>query len=496
MNRPNLLTRPTKYGEYPWLNYAAAVLHAARIGENARLGLLLLAAAGLVFSLNLLLPGLTGAQPARPAQAGVWAVFGLLALSGGVLLAEAFWPARLLALHLTEKIGMLARQITEPELLLDRLTHLLHTTLAARQLALWRFDSEDSTFTLHRLAGRPSPRPLTELPFDLPPGRLPGAQAVSALPESALKQGLLATGTEFVLSLNSGGQLVGLVGLQAGRGGLPLNAGTRRWFQLVATQVSIALQNLFLQADVAATRQQLYRSSRRAIDAQGDERRNLATELHDDILGRLTAMALGLRRSRDRLAENPAQVEGWLENLETETQAVNRRLREITQGLHPSVLTDLGLISAVEAYLDSLARRPQSGGARQIVTLTAQGFDQQRLSTPKLERDLYYITRQALDNALKHAHAAQIFVHLRWDEQAVSVTVRDTGRGMGAAPEQLMGQNGHLGLLSMVERALAWQGKLVFHSAPEQGTTVRARLPVGQPSRAPAHLQAHTRYLN
>ncbi|RME97522.1 MAG: hypothetical protein D6768_19440, partial [Chloroflexi bacterium] len=208
------------------------------------------------------------------------------------------------------------------------------------------------------------------------------------------------------------------------------------------------------------------------------------------------AMALGLRRSRDHLTGNPAEVQGWLENLETETQNINRRLREITQGLHPSVLTDLGLISAVEAYLDSLARRPHSGDTAQTITLTAQGFDRQRLPAPKLERDLYYITRQALDNALKHAHAAQIFVHLRWDEQAVSVTVRDTGRGINAAPEQLMGQNGHLGLLSMYERTLAWQGKLVFHSAPEQGTTVRARLPVGQPSRAPAHLQALTRYLN
>jgi signal transduction histidine kinase len=178
--------------------------------------------------------------------------------------------------------------------------------------------------------------------------------------------------------------------------------------------------------------------------------------------------------------------------LADETQAVNRRLREITQGLHPSVLMDLGLISALQAYMDSLVKQTLPASAPRVMTLTAQGFNGDRFSEPNLERDLYYITRQAIDNAIKHAYAEQVFIHLRWREDAVSVTIQDTGCGMTELPERLMGQNGRLGLLSMNERVLTWQGRLTFQTAPGQGTTVHVRLPIDQPSRNPAHLQAFT----
>ena len=129
------------------------------------------------------------------------------------------------------------------------------------------------------------------------------------------------------------------------------------------------------------------------------------------------------------------------------------------------------------------------------IDLTAQGFNGTRINDSKLERDLYYITRQAVDNALKHSQAEQIFIHLRWRDNAVTVTVHDTGVGLRAAPKLLMGQQGHLGLLSLQERVLAWRGRLSFQTGPDQGTTVYARLPIDQPSPSPNHLQAFTHYL-
>ena len=152
----------------------------------------------------------------------------------------------------------------------------------------------------------------------------------------------------------------------------------------------------------------------------------------------------------------------WLEGLEKETTNVNQRLREITQGLHPTVLTNLGLISAIQAYLDTIVRQPLSASAPRVITLTAQGFSADRIPDLRLERDLYHITRQALDNAVAHAQADQVFIHVRWSSDAVSVTVQDTGRGMQDTPERLMGQRGHLGLLSMNERVRAWGGRLTL----------------------------------
>jgi len=326
--------------------------------------------------------------------------------------------------------------------------------------------------------------------------QLHGTWFVLNLPESALKRGLQAAGVQVVTSLSLGHELVGVIGLGQLHRGLHFNREMLHWLDLIAGQLALVIKNTLLASDLNHTAQQLHLAYRRAIDAQDNERRNLATELHDDILGRLTTMALTLRKSQNNLSAKPAEVNHWLQNLEGETQAINRRLREITQGLHPSVLTDLGLISAMRAYMDSLAKQPLPNSALETVSLTAQGFGQNRILAGKLERDLYYIIRQALDNAIKHARAEHIFIHLRWGEDTVSVTVRDTGNGMKQPPELLMGHNGHLGLLSMHERALAWRGKIAFHTATNQGTTVRARLPIGQPSSTPAHLQAFTQYLN
>ena len=178
-----------------------------------------------------------------------------------------------------------------------------------------------------------------------------------------------------------------------------------------------------------------------------------------------------------------------------ETRYLHLRLREITQGLHPSILTDLGLIAALQAYMDSLSKHALPTSAPRTIDLTAQGFNGTRIDDPKLERDLYYIIRQAVDNALKHAQAEQIFIHLRWRDDAVTVTVQDTGVGLKAPPEMLMGQQGHLGMLSLQERVLAWRGRLSFQTGQGQGTTVHARLPICQPSPNPTHLQAFTHYL-
>jgi two-component system sensor histidine kinase DegS len=206
-------------------------------------------------------------------------------------------------------------------------------------------------------------------------------------------------------------------------------------------------------------------------------------------------MALTLRSSQKYLGHNPTQVQDWLKGLEKESQELNRRLREITQGLHPSVLADLGLVSALRSYMDSLARQPLPTSAPSCVTLTTEGFDGDRITDPKLERDLYYVTRQALDNAIAHAQAEQVFIHLGWRDQMISITVQDTGQGMSDAPEALMGLQGHLGLLSMNERVQAWQGQLTFNTERHKGTSVHIRVPIDQASRVPTHLQAFNHYL-
>ncbi len=458
------------------------------------LGLLVLFLTALFALLIAFIPSLLAPQLINALTFCALLIFGLLCVQLESTLRHILHPEERTYRQIVEEYSQLVREVPDLGELLQYVTQTLHETLQAESVSIWLYHSEDHSLVLSSFRGAIAASDLAELPVDLEPERLHATQRVSTLPESALRQGLMALGVQVVTSMSSGDELIGLIGLGGHR---PVRGHSSQavLLDLMAGQSALAVKNACLISDLEETLDKLQLAYQRTIDAQEAERHHLAAELHDDILGRLTTMALTLRNSRKCLATDPDQVRDWLEALEKETHNVNRRLREITQGLHPSVLTDLGLISALQAYLDSLARHPLPTSAPRAITLTAQGFNGDRIADQKLERDLYHITRQALDNAVAHAQAEQVYVHLRWREDSVSVTIQDMGRGMKDAPEVLMGHDGHLGLLSMNERVRAWGGRLSIHTAADRGTTVYARLPIAQPSSAPTHLQAFTHHL-
>lgn len=371
---------------------------------------------------------------------------------------------------------------------------LCFATLNPASVAVWRFDGESEVLRPVFFTGTQSPVTLDDVPLDVDLTSIPQASLVETLPESALRYSWMNQDMHLVCPILWNKELLGAIGLGAPRYSVSYTREAQQWLEWLAGQVALALKNVHLAKEIEETRTRLQWAYRQTVEIQEEERRSLAAELHDDILSRLTAMSLTLRNCRKRIADKDAQLEAWLSNLEQETNTIVQRLREITQGLHPTVLTNLGLIAAVRAYLDHIARRPSSNAC--VVSLTAQGFGGNRLPDARLERDLYHITRQALDNALAHAHAAHVFIHFRWSFDAVSVTVRDTGQGMVEPLERLMGRDGHLGLLSMYERARAWDGHFTVESQPGAGTTVRVSIPVDQPSRSPAHLEAYVHYLS
>lgn len=424
-----------------------------------------------------------------------WPIFALLCIWIGTGLCYILQPKFSLYQQATETCGQIVQEVSDQSILLDEITHILYSTLAVEHFSIWRFYDEDNVLIRLRAEGTIASDDFAELPFDISMVIGTGTRLVSELPPSALREGLTTLDVQGVTLLVLGNELIGLMGFGLAQNGHGYSRDMLRWLNIMSGQLALVVKNACLVTDLEDTLAKLQLAYRRTIDAEEEERRYLAIELHDDILSRLSTMALVLRGSQRRLTTNAANVQNDLLTLENEVQYLNRRLRDITQGLHPTVLTDLGLIAALQAYLDSIGKQALPASAPRVVTLTAQGFGDHRLNDQKLETDLYYITRQAIDNALFHAHAEQVLIHLRWGQQSISITVQDTGCGLKGSPEELMGQDGHLGLLSMNERTLAWQGRLTFNSAPGQGTTVHVRVPTSQASPSPAHLQAFTYHL-
>lgn len=210
--------------------------------------------------------------------------------------------------------------------------------------------------------------------------------------------------------------------------------------------------------------------SRRLVEAQETERRNIARELHDEIGQALTVMQLNLQEMlqapgadglKPRLNENLKQVERVLE-----------QVQDISLDLRPSMLDDLGLEPAL-MWLTK--RQAKVAGLKSEVRADPL---EHRLDTV-IETECFRIAQEALTNVVRHAHAQTVKVELRTHKGQLHLRVRDDGIGFAvAAAREKAVLGASLGLLSMQERAVLGGGGLEFTSGPNQGTEVHAWFPL------------------
>jgi len=210
--------------------------------------------------------------------------------------------------------------------------------------------------------------------------------------------------------------------------------------------------------------------SRRLVEAQETERRNIARELHDEIGQALTVMQINLQAMLQspvaddltpRLKENLAVVERVLE-----------QVQDISLNLRPSILDDLGLEPALRWYTD---RQATLAGLK--IEFHADRLEQ-RLD-PLIETECFRVAQEALTNVVRHAQAKAVTVDLHKEDGHLHLRVRDDGIGFevaGVREKAALGAS--LGLMSMEERAALGGGGLEFKSIPGQGTEVHAWFPL------------------
>lgn len=214
---------------------------------------------------------------------------------------------------------------------------------------------------------------------------------------------------------------------------------------------------------------ELQRLSAKLINAQEEERRNIARELHDEIGQVLTAIKVELAVA-DQAIETAGGPAHALKDVRSMTDGAIHTVRDLSHLLHPALLDDLGLCAAVDWYLRSFSTRH---GIR--ADLLHDRMDE-RL-TAETEAAAYRIIQEALTNVVRHAKATMCRVYLQRLANTVLVTIEDDGVGFTPSGADRSGVRQGLGLIGIRERVSQLRGTLRLESAPGNGTRLTIELP-------------------
>jgi signal transduction histidine kinase len=212
-----------------------------------------------------------------------------------------------------------------------------------------------------------------------------------------------------------------------------------------------------------AVEAELRRSRARIVEAADAERRRLERDLHDGAQQRLVALSLALRLLRAKLVGNGRPVDpealAAADQAAAELKLAIAELRELARGIHPAILTEAGLSSAMTALAE-----------RSAVPATVTATPDRRLS-PGVEATAYFVVSESLANVAKYAHATRATVAAPIVGSTLRVEVADDGVG-GAD-----GARGS-GIRGLQDRVAALGGRLTVESPQGQGTRVVAEIPV------------------
>jgi signal transduction histidine kinase len=210
------------------------------------------------------------------------------------------------------------------------------------------------------------------------------------------------------------------------------------------------------------------------MHVQEQERRQLARDLHDEIGQALTAVKMNLQ-TLQRSGGSAASASPLDDSL-TIIDGIMHHVRDLALDLRPSLLDDLGLVSAVRWYVSRQAER---------AGWTADVAAEESLSRlpPDLAIACYRLVQEAVTNAMRHAKASHISVSLQRQDDDLDIRIRDDGTGFDVlAVQSRVSQRQSLGLLGMEERVRLLDGRLVIDSHPGKGTEVRVRIPFHRPA--------------
>ncbi|MGW8317646.1 MAG: GAF domain-containing protein [Candidatus Promineifilaceae bacterium] len=241
--------------------------------------------------------------------------------------------------------------------------------------------------------------------------------------------------------------------------------------EAIAGHAAVAVQNAYLYAQVKASRERLRFLTREIVSAQEQERRRVSRELHDEAGQSLTALKIDLGLIQAGLPDFQKETKEQLSEAMSLTDETMERIRLLAHDLRPPVLDTFGLAPAIEGLCSELAKRAD-------LTIDFQTNENLPPLPEAIVTSLYRFAQEALTNVIKHAEATKVELILDYQDEMITVSIRDNGRGFRFVDEVELAESNHgIGLDGMRERLDLLNGRLEITSKPGQGTLIRALVP-------------------
>jgi signal transduction histidine kinase len=228
-------------------------------------------------------------------------------------------------------------------------------------------------------------------------------------------------------------------------------------------QAALAIRNSQLSAELSVRLKQLEDSRVRLVQAEDAGRRRLERDLHDGIQQELVGLLARLGLARNQLRRDRELAATTLGEAQLDAQRALESLQDLARGIHPAILTDRGLVDAVEERATRMTVP---------VEVHADGLGEGVRLPREVEGAAYFLVSEGLANVLKYADAKRVHVRFSRERGRLVMEVEDDGRGFDTATVELSGLRG------LEDRIEALGGRVEVMSDPGRGTSLRAYLPV------------------
>lgn len=368
---------------------------------------------------------------------------------------------RALQLETSAKVARDITSILNIDLLLKRVVELIQESFDFYHVQVFLLEKENNKLVLGASSGDRKIQH-RQIPIDgrslnslaILSGNTQVANEVEQTPNFLYDEGLPDTQSEVVIPLRVGGQAIGT-----------LDIHNNRAYAFKDEEIMV-LQSLGDQIAIAIENARLYNQSRDL--AVLEERNRLARELHDSVTQSLYSLMLlteGWRRTLN--GQEKVDIESYLSRIKEISARSLKEMRLLIMELRPPTLDQEGLVGALQKRLDAVEKR---------VGIKARVMMEEFCDLPiAVEKELYWIAQEALNNSLKHANASQVTVLINVEGPSVILRVIDDGIGFDVQTAQ---SQGGMGLFNMRERAARLGGSLVIESTIGSGTVVTACVPL------------------